>query len=623
MLKGGGHLNIRVDLNLGIFFTGTKLLFLTFSILISHIDQGQAEIFRSQACTPVAQIPHAKLQNCMGQNILTLEGDATERAKAHGEIFRKYLSPDVSNYFSRKVDESVDFLPSVFKSVAQYLLSTLSVKLNRNMPQHYATDLKIFSTEAKMSYEQLNKALAAPDLGSLAYSYANSSFKIPWFGCTSIGQIKQQSLVYGRNLDFDGIDMLDKHSLVVVHKPTEKDELQTAAFVADGIHFSGISAFNERGLAVFVHQNYSSEKSLQGLPIMLLVDWMLKSSHDIDEAVNFLQKHKPGPMWTMVLVDTKQKKIKAVESSYYTFGVREPQQMVHGNETRSDFVQTNHLLTSEAQKTQLISYPFLRNSQVRFERAMEGLAKMEGGSSLHNIRELLGYQKTINNLEPSLYDDIAKASTVHTVLLEAKPGQEPEIWLSRSLAPSSQGSFIKFKMADFFSSRQMLKFEYMTEEPQINLAYEKQRVLVQAFKTSEDEHDLPKAIKLTEGFSSPSVMLYRASLFYRLQQWQEVQAVLYDSFQNENDIPKSLHESAAALMVLSLHQQGKYQEARNLSLQYLKEPQWLQNHWFKIISKVAANKKLSSSDLKIWFDSFSGNIETPAVNLTLLNGPLD
>lgn len=584
----------------------------------------KAEVPKSSRCVSVAKISHGTLQNCMGQNVVILEGNSHEMAFAHGLIFKKFLSPDVSRYFSDKVDESVAFLPEFFKSLAQYLLSMISSKLHRNVPTHYVTDLEVYSIGSQVSFKQLSKALAAPDLGSLSYSYLNSSFKIPLFGCTSVGQIQEGDLVFGRNLDFEGSDLIDKHSLLVVHKPTIEGELKRAAFVADGIHFSGISGFNEAGMAVFVHQNFSSDRSIRGAPIMLLIDWLLKSSHNLDEAVHFLQQHRPGPMWTMVLVDTKQKKIKAIESSYGVFGIREPQSFTRGNVERTEFVQTNHLLTPEAQSVQWISYPLLRNSQVRYQKAAQILSEAKGRPSLDSIRQILSYQKTLKNFEPSLYDDIAKPSTVHTILLEAKKGQEPEIYLSRFLAPSSQGSFIKIKMKDFFAAgEQTLKYERVDQNPQHKPLYQKQRVLVQAFKASEDHYDYRKALELIHDFHSPAILLYKASLFYQLEQWGEVRRVLKEFSQYRTGVPMSLHESAAALMVFSLYREGRKEEAQNLAADYLKKPQWVHKHWFNLLYRIVSGDDPKPSELEVWFDSFSGDINTPPTHLTSVSNVPD
>lgn len=600
--------------NLGLFFpfhgvksAAYRLLFFLFFACISGFSYASAG--KTANCTVIAKIQHATLQNCLGQNILILEGNSQEMAKAHGAIFKNHLSLDVTSYFSDKVDAAVDFLPSFFKTMGQYLLSMVSAKLHRNMPQHYLKDLEIFRSAANIDPEKINKALAAPDLESLAYSYLNSSFKIPMLGCTSAGKIQGGNLVFGRNLDFAGTDVIDKHSLIVVHKPTGDTELKRAALVADGIHFSGISAFNEAGLVVFVHQNFSSENSFQGLPIMFLIDWLLASARNSDEALKFLEKHRPGPMWTMILVDTTQKTIKAVESSYGAFGVRE---------TTTDFIQTNHLLTPEGQRTQWISYPLLRNSLARYEKASETLSKIAGNPSIESIRQILSYQKTVGKSEPSLYDDIAKPSTVHTVLIEARNGKEPEVWFSRSLAPSSQGSFIKLKMNDFFAAAQQpLKFEHVEQSKKLSLIYEKQKILVTAFKASEDEHDFKKALRLTQNFTSPAVLLYRASLFYQLKQWNEIRKTL-GSLVNSSDVPKSLKESSAALITLSHYQQGNKLQAQKLALDYLKQSYWVNNHWFKVISKIASKTELASSDLEVIFDSFSGDIDTPPSHLTVL-----
>ncbi|MGZ3775101.1 MAG: C45 family autoproteolytic acyltransferase/hydrolase [Bdellovibrio sp.] len=596
------------------------VLVLATFIALFAASSGRAEI--QENCVYSAKIKNATLQNCMGQNVITLEGTPAEMAIAHGKIFKKHFSADVSKYFSNKVDDTVAFLPSFFKVIAQYVLSKLSSKLHQNMPDSYLEELETYSRHSGISAEQLHKALAAPDLASLGYSYLNSSFRMPLFGCTSVGLVQDGDLFFGRNLDFEGTDLLDKHSLIVVHKPTSGSELKRAAFVADGIHFSGISAFNEAGVAVFVHQNFSSERSLQGLPILLLTDWMLKVSHNMDEAIRFLKEHRPGPMWTLVLVDTRQKKIKSVEISNTVLGIRESASVAHVNSERAEFVQTNHLLTPEARKTQWISYPLLRNSIQRYSKASKSLSEIKGNPSIDSLREVLGYQKTLSNFEPSLHEDIAKPSTVHTVFIEAKKNQEPIIWLSRSLAPSSLGGFIKIKMKDFFASTDHLtKFEFVDQDPRTVTTYDQQRILVQAFKAAEDEHDLKKALHLTESFHSPSVLLFRASLYYNLNQWDDVRSFLKDfsSNQNQNRIPQFLQESAVGLVVLSLYHQEKYDEAKKLAANFLKKYKWEQHHWYTILSKISLGQELNSNELEVLFDSFSGALDTPPEHLMTLS----
>lgn len=562
-------------------------------------------------CDIVARIPHATYQQCLGQKIIILEGNSQEMATAHGRIFKEHFSPEVTTYFSEKVDEAVDFLPSFLKSLARYAISSIASGLYEGMPQEYRTNMKQFSKAADLPLSKINKALASADLGSWSYGFWGARSSIPLFGCTSVGMVQDDHLVYGRNLDFEGTDVIDKNSLLVVHKPTTPHELKRAAFVADGIHFSAISAFNEAGVAIFLHQNFASDSSLKGLSIMLLLDWVLKQSRTSEEAIDFLRDHRPGPMWTFVVVDLNRKKITGVEASNSAFGVRNSLSEDH----KSLFVQTNHLLTSEAQPKQLISYPLLRNSQIRYDQALRMLSAMPHPTP-QKIVDILGYQKE-GHIDPSLYDDIAKASTVHTVLLDADGNREPEIWLSRSLAPSSLGSFVKFKFRDLFSKDSALPYEYVAPRAHFSEAYRKQAVLVKAFKASEEEHDFRKALTLVTNFTSPALLVYRATLHYQLKQWPQLEGTLR-ALDGDETATESLKESGSALRVLGLYRQGRVQQARELAASSLKNKNGAQSHWSSILRKIRDGKGLTEADLEAQFDSFAGNIDTPPQELTIL-----
>jgi hypothetical protein len=553
-------------------------------------------------CQILEKAKHGTLQVCEGQKILVLEGSGQERAEAHGFIFKKHLSSRVADYFSGKVREALLFLPKFLQDLAETGLSLMARNQQYKVPYQVRKELKWLSDSSGISRRSLDLAMAAPDFGSWTWATSKGFLTLPKFGCTSAAIVEHDQLLFGRNLDFPGTQVLDRHSLLIVHRPTEANELKRAAFVADGIHFAGISAFNEAGLAIFVHQNFSDQGSLDGVPIIMLIDLILRSAHTTDEAIETIRNLRPGPLWTLVVVDIFRREIATVEVSREVIGVRRsPQQRV--------FAQTNHILTEEALPYQWISEPLLRNSVVRYNRVQELLGRAQK-PMLKDIAEVLSYKEQ----GLSIFNDIEKPSTVHSVMIEAKQGQEPNIFLSHEISPSSSGTYVKLRWQDLFTSSSRWPIEIVS--PIFVGAAQRQNLLdlSEAFRLYEDQHSHEAAIDKTSGSTNPGVQLFRATLFFEKGRYRESRSEAQLLMANER-APKFIVQEGQLLEWLSHYKEGRQELAQDLAQRFLQQ-KIANGYWERLALKFLRFHRLSKKETEIVYDTFSGQINSPAEYLT-------
>ena len=102
--------------------------------------------------------------------------------------------------------------------------------------------------------------------------------------------------LFGRNLDFYTLGMLDKYSLVTVHRPKGKH-----AFVSIGFPglFGCVSGMNDAGLALAVHEVFlardgASMFNPKGVPYTFCFRRILEECETVEEAEKLLRA-TPGP----------------------------------------------------------------------------------------------------------------------------------------------------------------------------------------------------------------------------------------------------------------------------------------------------------------------------------------
>jgi predicted choloylglycine hydrolase len=129
------------------------------------------------------------------------------------------------------------------------------------------------------------------------------------FSCSSLIVDAKQSAthgpLFGRNLDFYTLGVLDKYSLVTVHRPKGKH-----AFVAIGFPglFGCLSGMNDRGLALAVHEVFLSRDGApmfnpKGMPYAFCFRQMLEQCATVEEAEDLLRAAERTTLFNLALCD--------------------------------------------------------------------------------------------------------------------------------------------------------------------------------------------------------------------------------------------------------------------------------------------------------------------------------
>jgi isopenicillin-N N-acyltransferase like protein len=132
------------------------------------------------------------------------------------------------------------------------------------------------------------------------------------FGCSSlIAEASRSSTggpLFGRNLDFYTLGILDKYGLVTVHRPNGKHAFASIGF--PGI-FGCISGINDAGLALAVHEVFLSRDRApmfnpKGMPYTMCFRRMLEECSSVEEAEKFLRSTERTTLLSLAVCDRKK-----------------------------------------------------------------------------------------------------------------------------------------------------------------------------------------------------------------------------------------------------------------------------------------------------------------------------
>ncbi len=150
--------------------------------------------------------------------------------------------------------------------------------------QEHRDELRSFAAQSAISLDLLTTANTIMDLHRGG------------FACSSLmvepGKSQTGGVLFGRNLDFYTLGVLDRYGLITVYRPKGKHAFATVGF--PGVT-GCISGMNDAGLAIAVHEvNASADGPIfnaKGMPYALAFRRILEECKTIEEAEKLL----PGP----------------------------------------------------------------------------------------------------------------------------------------------------------------------------------------------------------------------------------------------------------------------------------------------------------------------------------------
>ena len=128
-------------------------------------------------------------------------------------------------------------------------------------------------------------------------------------GCSSLIVAADRSAtkgpLFGRNLDFPTLGILDKYSLVTVHRPNGKHAFASIGF--PGL-FGCLSGMNDAGLALAVHEVFFARDGApifnpKGVPYMFCFRQILEECTTVEEAEKLLRATERTTILSLALCD--------------------------------------------------------------------------------------------------------------------------------------------------------------------------------------------------------------------------------------------------------------------------------------------------------------------------------
>ena len=567
-------------------------------VLILFFWLASPSAFAQGACSIRDKGPLFTLLRCSKISVLYLHGNPLERAKTLGSLLKGPLSPDVVNYYSLKIFEKENDHP-LFRLIYNQWIRLL----HRNTPKNLTEEVDAMAEGMGVDSIFLKRAISLPDTASAINALGNGSLfrGIPAAGCTSIALKDSVNFIYGRNLDFAGAELWDKHPIITaIIPPAGSEELKHYVFGADGALFGGITGVNEAGISFAVQQNYSLDAGISGIPMMFLGELVLRSARNLKDAEEILRRYRPSMLWTFVVTDLKTGEAMAVESSAHSFFRR-------GME-KNGLVQTNHI-TNPKSTDEFISPGTKMNSIYRMKKAFETLeAAKKGEATVKAVADLLAYQEDPRG-ELLAHKDVLKAHTIQSVILTGKSGAPDKVYLSQDEAPTAGGTYLAFSFSDLVAARVDLPFE-IQDLAQVGLEKRKhQREISQAFHAYFDEKNIPLAASLLSGHQTVSASLFQAVARYELGEFQESLRLADRALQEPRFRGEAEHimQSLGWVKLASLVQLKRHEEAVEQAKRLLAKG--LKNERLRTFSQqILANTAPSNRFLRLHFEFFSGDL---------------
>ncbi|MCB9595171.1 MAG: hypothetical protein H6719_20810 [Sandaracinaceae bacterium] len=383
-------------------------------------------------------------------HVLHVAGSSYDMGYQHGVLLAEEIRRGPIPYFRRVVESLMGkgALGPLSGLVWPTLQKTVGRKVAREMPQFAVDTLRGVADGAGLDPQTFLDGCTMPD--ALMWLVARMmqvrgpgpavAHRIALeLGCTSAvawgDATKDGALLHARNFDYHGVGCWPSTKTVIFHDPDEGQRYVSVA--AAGVPLGGITAMNESGLSLTVHQHMFTDRTrLGGIPIGLVGDMVMREAKDLDDAQRILDEHTPIGCWTYVVTDGNTREVLCYEEN--------PERAVAhrygaGEQT---FGYANIYLDEALGETEVDLYgSYWRHNEGRHRRANELLGQKAGALDPQGMAEILG---DTGAGDCRVRDSIAMVMTVGSVVFRPEDGT---LWVGTGEAPTSHGTFVPFSLA--------------------------------------------------------------------------------------------------------------------------------------------------------------------------------
>ena len=225
---------------------------------------------------------------------------------------------------------------------------------------------------------------------------------------------------------------------MIFHEPDDAQRYVSVA--AAGVPLGGITAMNEAGLTLTVHQHMFTDRTrLGGQPIGMAGDRVMREATSLDEAQAILEETRPIGCWTYVITDGKQREAMVYEETperraVHRYGASDSPE-------KSTVGYANIYLDEELGETEISLYgSYWRHNEGRHRRVNELLEQRAGDIDAQSMASILG---DTGDGPCRVRDSIAMVMTVGSVVFRPEDGT---VWVGTGEAPTSHGAFVPFSL---------------------------------------------------------------------------------------------------------------------------------------------------------------------------------
>ncbi len=383
-----------------------------------------------------------------GIHILNVAGSFSEMGEQHGALLAAEVKDGPIPYYRRMVERLLGKpLGPLSPHVASVLQRVIGARVERALPDFARETATGIARGAGLDEATFLRGCTMPD--SLMWCTARlMQLKDPGpavahrlalgLGCTSAiawgAATTDGRLYHARNLDYHGVGNWPKHATAIFHQPERGQRFVSIA--AAGVGLGGVTAMNEAGLTLTVHQHMFTDRTkLGGVPIGVVGDIVMREARNLDEAEAILSRHTPIGCWTYLVTDGRRREMLCFEEN------PERRAVWRSSAADSTFGYANVYLDAELGATEVALYgSYWRHNQGRHHTVNQLLRDRAGSLDAAGMARIIGDP---GDPRCRVRDSIAMALTVGSVVFRPEDGA---FWMGTGEAPTSRGTYLPFSL---------------------------------------------------------------------------------------------------------------------------------------------------------------------------------
>jgi hypothetical protein len=384
-----------------------------------------------------------------GLHVMKVAGSQYEMGRQHGALVAEDVARGPLGYYRRYVQRIFAEGPVGPASplVWAVIRGTVGRKVAAALPPETVEGLRGLADGSGLPMSRVLDGAVMPDslvwlvsrLSSLSRCGSAAAHRATLgLGCTSAlawgSATADGRLLHARNFDYHGVRCWPATAAVIFFEPD--DGQRFVAVTAAGVPTGGITAMNESGLTLTVHQHmFTDRAALGGVPVGAVGDRVMRNARNLDEAEEILDAHPPIGCWTYLVADGNERELLCHEQNperRVSMRVREPE---------TGFGYANVFLDPALGATEKALYgSYWRANTGRHRRVNDLLGKGKGDLGPSDLAAMLGDS---NPETCRVSDPIANLMTVGSVVFRPEDGA---LWVGAGPAPTSHGSFEPFSL---------------------------------------------------------------------------------------------------------------------------------------------------------------------------------